>query len=116
MVHIFRKSRTNLLLFYFAQLCYKVVKKYEIWKQVKNRVYQIIKKRNETIEILEKREAVLQKQLENYSDSNVLKLIDDLKKQKKVQAEIINELRRGRAELLQLIGDLTVKIQKGGVG
>lgn len=77
---------------------------------------QSLKKRNETIEILEKREAVLQKQLENYSDSNVLKLIDDLKKQKKVQAEIINELRRGRAELLQLIGDLTVKIQKGGVG
>ena len=31
-------------------------------------------------------------------------------------AEIINELRRGRSELLQLIGDLTVKIQKGGVG
>lgn len=77
---------------------------------------QSLKKRNETIEILEKREAVLQKQLENYSDSNVLKLIDDLKKQKKVQSEIINELRRGRAELLQLIGDLTVKIQKGGVG
>lgn len=77
---------------------------------------KLLKKRNETIEILEKREAVLQNQLENYSDSNVLKLIDDLKKQKKVQAEIINELRRGRAELLQLIGDLTVKIQKGGVG
>lgn len=77
---------------------------------------KLLKKRNETIEILEKREAVLQKQLENYSDSNVLKLIDDLKKQKKVQAEIINKLRRGRAELLQLIGDLTVKIQKGGVG
>lgn len=77
---------------------------------------KLLKKRNETIEILEKREAVLQKQLENYSDSNVLKLIDDLKKQKKVQAEIINELRRGRAELLQLISDLTVKIQKGGVG
>ena len=77
---------------------------------------KLLKKRNETIEILEKRETVLQKQLENYSDSNVLKLIDDLKKQKKVQAEIINELRRGRAELLQLIGDLTVKIQKGGVG
>ena len=66
---------------------------------------KLLKKRNETIEILEKREAVLQKQLENYSDSNVLKLIDDLKKQKKVQAEIINELRRGRAELLRLIGD-----------
>lgn len=77
---------------------------------------KLLKRRNETIEILEKREAVLQKQLENYSDSNVLKLIDDLKKQKKVQSEIINELRRGRAELLQLIGDLTVKIQKGGVG
>lgn len=77
---------------------------------------KLLKKRNGAIEILEKREAVLQKQLENYSDSNVLKLIDDLKKQKKVQAEIINELRRGRAELLQLIGDLTVKIQKGGVG
>nr|DAL48586.1 MAG TPA_asm: Rab11 GTPase, Rab11 Family Interacting transport, Rab11a, FIP3, cytokinesis [Caudoviricetes sp.] len=77
---------------------------------------KLLKKRNETIEILEKREAVLQKQLENYSDSNVLKLIDDLKKQKKVQSEIINELRRGRSELLQLIGDLTVKIQKGGVG
>lgn len=77
---------------------------------------KLLKRRNETIEILEKREAVLQKQLENYSDSNVLKLIGDLKKQKKVQAEIINELRRGRAELLQLIGDLTVKIQKGGVG
>lgn len=77
---------------------------------------KLLKKRNETIEILEKREAVLQKQLENYSDSNVLKLIDDLKKQKKVQAEIINELRRGRSELLRLIGDLTVKIQKGGVG
>lgn len=77
---------------------------------------KLLKRRNKTIEILEKREAVLQKQLENYSDSNVLKLIDDLKKQKKVQAEIINELRRGRAELLRLIGDLTVKIQKGGVG
>ena len=77
---------------------------------------KLLKKRNETIEILEKREAVLQKQLENYSDSNVLKLIDDLKKQKKVQSQIINELRRGRSELLQLIGDLTVKIQKGGVG
>lgn len=77
---------------------------------------KLLKRRNETIEILEKREAVLQKQLENYSDSNVLKLIDDLKKQKKVQAEIINELRRGRAELLPLIGDLAVKIQKGGVG
>ena len=77
---------------------------------------KLLTKRYETIEILEKREVVLQKQLENYSDSNVLKLIDDLKKQKKVQAEIINELRRGRAELLQLIGDLTVKIQKGGVG
>lgn len=77
---------------------------------------KLLKRRNETIEILEKREAVLQKQLENYSDSNVLKLIDDLKKQKKVQAEIINELRRGRSELLRLIGDLTVKIQKGGVG
>lgn len=77
---------------------------------------KLLKKRNETIEILEKREAVLQKQLENYSDSNVLKLIDDLKKQKKVQAEIIGELRRGRSELLRLIGDLTAKIQKGGVG
>ena len=77
---------------------------------------KLLKKRNKTVEILEKREAVLQKQLENYSDSNVLKLIDDLKKQKKVQAEIINELRRGRSELLRLIGDLTVKIQKGGVG
>lgn len=76
---------------------------------------KLLKRRNETIEILEKREAVLQKQLENYSDSNVLKLIDDLKKQKKVQSEIINELRRGRSELLQLIGDLTAKIQKGGV-
>ena len=76
---------------------------------------KLLKKRNETIEILEKREAVLQKHLENYSDSNVLKLIDDLKKQKKVQAEIINELRRGRAELLRLITELTTKIQKGGV-
>lgn len=76
---------------------------------------KLLKRRNKTVEILEKREAVLQKQLENYSDSNVLKLIDDLKKQKKVQAEIINELRRGRSELLRLIGDLTAKIQKGGV-
>lgn len=76
---------------------------------------KLLKRRNETIEILEKREAVLQKQLENYSDSNVLKLIDDLKKQKKVQAEIINELRRGRSELLRLITELTTKIQKGGV-
>ena len=76
---------------------------------------KLLKRRNKTIEILEKREAVLQKQLENYSDSNVLKLIDDLKKQRKVQAEIINELRRGRAELLRLITELTTKIQKGGV-
>lgn len=76
---------------------------------------KLLKRRNKTIEILEKREAVLQKQLENYSDSDVLKLIDDLKKQKKVQAEIINELRRGRAELLRLITELTTKIQKGGV-
>lgn len=76
---------------------------------------QLLKKRNETIEILENKEAILRKKLENYSDSNLQKLMDDLKKQKKVQAEIINELRRGRSELLRLIGDLTVKIQKGGV-
>lgn len=73
---------------------------------------KLLKRRNETIEILEKREAVLEKQLENYSDSNLLKLIDDLKKQKKVQAEIVNELRRGRAELLRLLGDITVELQK----
>lgn len=77
---------------------------------------QLLKKRNETIEILENKEAILRKKLENYSDSNLQKLMGDLKKQKKVQSEIINELRRGRSELLQLIGDLTVKIQKGGVG
>lgn len=76
---------------------------------------QLLKKRNETIEILENKEAVLRKKLENYSDSNLQKLMDDLKKQKKVQAEIINELRRGRAELLRLITELTTKIQKGGV-
>lgn len=77
---------------------------------------QLLKKRNETIEILENKEAILRKKLENYSDSNLQKLMDDLKKQKKVQAEIINELRRGRAELLRLIAELTTKIQKGGVG
>lgn len=77
---------------------------------------QLLKKRNETIEILENKEAILRKQLENYSDSNLQKLMDDLKKQRKVQAEIINELRRGRAELLRLITELTTKIQKGGVG
>lgn len=76
---------------------------------------QLLKKRNETIEILENKEAILRKQLENYSDSNLQKLMNDLKKQKKVQAEIINELRRGRAELLRLITELTTKIQKGGV-
>ena len=76
---------------------------------------QLLKKRNETIEILENKEAILRKQLENYSDSNLQKLMNDLKKQRKVQAEIINELRRGRAELLRLITELTTKIQKGGV-
>lgn len=77
---------------------------------------QLLKKRNETIEILENKEAVLRKKLENYSDSNLQKLMDDLKKQRKVQAEIINDLRRGRAELLRIITELTTKIQKGGVG
>ena len=76
---------------------------------------QLLKKRNETIEILENKEAILRKKLENYSDSNLQKLMDDLKKQRKVQAEIINDLRRGRAELLRLITELTTKIQKGGV-
>lgn len=76
---------------------------------------QLLKKRNETIEILENKEAILKKKLENYSDSNLQKLMDDLKKQRKVQAEIINDLRRGRAELLRLITELTTKIQKGGV-
>ena len=115
MVHIFRKSGINLMLFYFAQLCYKVVKNMKYENMSRTELIKLLKRRNKTIEILEKREAVLQKQLENYSDSNVLKLIDDLKKQKKVQAEIINELRRGRAELLRLITELTTKIQKGGV-
>ena len=76
---------------------------------------QLLKKRNETIEILENKEAILRKQLENYSDSNLQKLMNDLKKQRKVQAEIINDLRQGRAELLRLITELTTKIQKGGV-
>lgn len=56
---------------------------------------KLLKKRNETIEILEKREAVLQKQLENYSDSNVLKLIDDLKKQKKFKLKSLMNLDEG---------------------
>lgn len=76
---------------------------------------QLLKKRNETIEILENKEAILRKQLENYSDSNLQKLMNDLKKQRKVQAKIINDLRQGRAELLRLITELTTKIQKGGV-
>ena len=42
---------------------------------------QLLKKRNETIEILENKEAILRKQLENYSDSNLQKLMNDLKKQ-----------------------------------
>ena len=76
---------------------------------------QLLKKRNENIEILENREAILRKKIESLSDSNLQELMEDLKKQKKVQAEIINELRRGRAELLRLITELTTKIQKGGV-
>lgn len=70
----------------------------------------LLKKRNETIENFEKREQILMDKIKQLSDSNVAELISDLEKQKKVQSELINELRNGRAGLLRMLGELYVII------
>ena len=70
----------------------------------------LLKKRNETIENFEKREQILMDKIKQLSDSNVAELISDLEKQKKVQSEIINQLRNGRAGLLRMLGELYVII------
>ena len=77
---------------------------------------ELLKKRNETIENFEKREQILMDKIKQLSDSNVAELISDLEKQKKVQSEIINELRNGRAGLLRILGELyttTVSLKDG---
>lgn len=71
---------------------------------------ELLKKRNETIENFEKREQILMDKIKQLSDSNVAELISDLEKQKKVQSELINELRNGRAGLLRILGELYVII------
>ena len=76
----------------------------------------LLKKRNETIENFEKREQMLMDKIKQLSDSNVAELISDLEKQKKVQSEIINQLRNGRAGLLRILGELyatTVSLKDG---
>ena len=67
---------------------------------------ELLKKRNETIENFEKREQMLMDKIKQLSDSNVAELISDLEKQKKVQSELINELRNGRAGLLRILDEL----------
>lgn len=73
---------------------------------------ELLKKRNETIENFEKREQILMDKIKQLSDSNVAELISDLEKQKKVQSEIINQLRNGRAGLLRILGEIDVIINK----
>ena len=77
---------------------------------------ELIKKRNETIENFEKREQILMDKIKQLSDSNVAELISDLEKQKKVQSELINQLRNGRAGLLRILDELyttTVSLKDG---
>ena len=66
----------------------------------------LLKKPNETIENFEKREQMLMDKIKQLSDSNVAELISDLEKQKKVQSELISQLRNGRAGLLRILGEL----------
>lgn len=72
---------------------------------------ELLKKRNETIENFEKREQILMDKIKQLSDSNVAELISDLEKQKKVQSELINELRNGRARLLRILGKINKNIE-----
>lgn len=72
---------------------------------------ELLKKRNETIENFEKREQILMDKIKQLSNSNVAELISDLEKQKKVQSELINELRNGRAGLLRILGKINKNIE-----
>lgn len=74
---------------------------------------EIINHRNQTISDLEEKIASLEQKL---SDENITKLAEDLKKQRKVQSELINQLRNGRAGLLRILGELyatTVSLKDG---
>ena len=70
---------------------------------------EIINHRNQTISDLEEKIASLEQKL---SDENITKLAEDLKKQRKVHSELINQLRNGRAELLRMLGEIDVIINK----
>lgn len=72
---------------------------------------ELLNKRNNTVELLEKRNLELEQRLQQLSDKNVLELVDALEKQKKVQSQIIHDLRRGRGELLNTIVALTSKLE-----
>jgi hypothetical protein len=71
---------------------------------------ELLNKRNETIEILERRNYELENKLKELSKDNVTKLVSDLKKQKKNQAIIINQLRNCRADLLLALKQLGAKL------
>ena len=51
-----------------------------------------------------------QKKTDEANSEGIDKLVEDLRKQRKVQADIINELREGKAGLMRILTKLNVSL------
>ncbi len=63
---------------------------------------ELIKKRNIEFETLNTNVNKIQKEMDMYKISEIKKLLEDIKKQKRVFTELISSLRNCRAEYMQI--------------
>ncbi len=71
----------------------------------------IIDERNKMIEDLNNQLAMAQKKIDEMSSDGIAKLVNDLKKQRKCQSDIIMKLREGKAGLMRIVSELDKKIK-----
>ena len=71
---------------------------------------ELINKQNQTISELNKQLYEYQKKTDEANSEGIDKLVEDLRKQRKVQADIINELREGKAGLMRILTKLNVSL------
>lgn len=71
---------------------------------------ELINKQNQTINELNEQLYEYQKKTDEANSEGIDKLVEDLRKQRKVQADIINELREGKAGLMRILTKLNVSL------
>lgn len=71
---------------------------------------ELINKQNQTINELNEQLYEYQKKTDEANSEGIDKLVEDLRKQRNVQADIINELREGKAGLMRILTKLNVSL------